>query len=577
MSTIGKATNKKICAVIQATYKSDLFPGKSVVKIAGRTVLEHIVSRVKKVKGISDIILATSETPENDTLVEEAKRLNIKVFRGSETDVIARLCGAVEYFHGETILKINGNYPLFDPFLANDLIYEHINGEFEFSFNEHLYGTVYGIGCEVIEKRLLLDTNRKRLTPVERESGLLYFHQNQRGYKVNIHKYLNPRPHYKVCVDTEKDLNLIDFIFKNLKQPYTENIIELLDNNPVLAESNKYESVREVGLDKFYLFPEKINALKKSDFQGIDYTYPISIELSLTNRCNFNCVWCSDKDLRVRQEDDLDFKVLKNLLLDIKEGGTTGIVIEGGGEPTIHKNFEDVVNLAYNLNFGVGLITNGSMTLKEDILGKLEWIRVSLDASNPGEHKKLKGTTYFEKVMSNIKDYCASKATVGVGYVVTSENIGSLESLTLRLSQFGVSYIQYRPVIDHPELDTDVDLSYLKRYENGRFFINIDGMSQNRVDGNGGLPCVSHSLTTVVTADGSVFLCGRLNIYEWFEPIGNITKESFRDIWLGEKRVEQANMVLDKDFCKKHCPRCRITKFNQLFERLRQIKTRNFI
>lgn len=566
-----------VSVLIQATYRSQLFPGKSMVNIAGKTVLEHIVARAKEVKNVSEIVLATSNAAHDDPLAKEAARLNIKVFRGSETDVIARLCGAVEHYDGETILKINGNYPLFDPFLANRLILEHINGGFEFSFNEHLYGTVYGTGCEVLQKELLFKTSEKKLTPVEREAGILYFHQNQRNYRVNRHVYPNPRPYYKVCFDTEKDLKLIDFIFKNLNQPYTENIIELLDNNTVLSESNKYESVREVGLDKFYLFPEKINALKKSDFQGIDYTYPISIELSLTNRCNFNCVWCSDKDLRSRQEDDIDFKVLENLLLDLKEGGTSGIVIEGGGEPTIHRNFEDVVNLAHNLNFGVGLITNGSKPLKESILDKLEWIRVSLDASNPEEHKKLKGTTYFERVMSNIKVYCSSKAMVGVGYVVTLENISSLESLTLRLARFGISYIQYRPVIDHPELDTNVDLSYLKRYENGRFFINIDGMKQNIVEGNGGLPCVSHSLTTIVTADGSVFLCGRLNIYEWFEPIGNIKSEPFRSIWFGEKRIQQSKMVMDGEFCRKYCPRCRLTKFNQLFERLRKTKTRNFI
>ncbi len=571
-------TRKKVCAVIQAMHKSNLFPGKSMVKIAGKTVLEHIVSRVRAVKYVSEIILASTDNPNDDPLVREAERLNIKSFRGSESDVISRLCGAVQHFQGKTILKISGNYPLFDPLLANDLIGNHLDGGFEFSYNEYFAGTIYGTGCDVVQKNLLLELNRKRLTPEQREAGMLYFHQNET--KFNTHKFLyaNPRPHYKVCFDTEKDLKLIDFILRNLERPYTDNIIGMLDNNPVLAESNKDAAVQEVGLEKLYLFPEKIAALKKHNNSEPDLTYPISVELSLTNRCNLNCIWCSDKDLRARMDKDMDFSILRRLFPELQQGGTRGIVIEGGGEPTVHKNFDDVVTLACDNGLGVGLITNGSTKIKSHIADKLEWVRVSLDASNPEEQRLLKNSDTFERVMSNIKRLCSSKATVGVGYVVTSKNIGNLESLILRIRDFGVNYIQFRPVIDHPELDVKVDLSYLGRYQRGsRFSVITDGMSQNVTEGNAGGPCLVHSLTTVIASDGSVYLCGRLNIHKWMEPIGNINTESFRDIWLGTKRNEQSGMVLDAEFCKKYCPRCRLTKFNELFDRLGKTKTQNFI
>ncbi|OHB36611.1 MAG: hypothetical protein A2Y09_09480 [Planctomycetes bacterium GWA2_39_15] len=566
-----------IAAIIQATYSSDIFPGKSMVKIAEKTILEYIVLRIRQVKNVSEIILATSNTLQDNPIVAEAEKLNIKVFRGSKSDLVSRLYEAVKISPCETILKINGNYPLFDPYLANDLISEHIREAFDFSYNEHINGTLYGTGCEVVKKILLLDLNNEKLTPEQRESGTLYFHQNEYKFKVNKFVYLNPRPHYKVCFDTEKDLKLIEFIFKNLNHPYTNEIIELLDDNPILAESNRFGSVQEVGIEKLYLFPEKVAALINRSVSAPDYTYPISVELSLTNKCNFNCVWCSDKDLRARLKGEMDFEVLKNLLIDLKRGGTRGIVLEGGGEPTLHEHFENVVNFAHKLGFGVGLITNGSHLLKDHIVDKFDWIRVSLDASNPEEHFTLKNNDNFERIMSNINALCTSKATVGIGYVVTSKNISSLESLILRLFNFGVSYIQFRPVIDHPELETNVDLSYLKRYENNRFSINVEGMNHNLIEGNDGLPCIAHSLTTIITADGGVYLCGRLNIYPWFEPIGNVNSESFYDIWHGEKRREQYKMILDGEFNKKYCPKCRLAKFNQLFNRVSKMKTRNFI
>jgi radical SAM protein with 4Fe4S-binding SPASM domain len=568
---------KSVSALIQARYSSNLYPGRSMVKIAGRTVLEHIVSRIRRMKHVEDIILATTIMSEDDSLVTEAKRLGILVYRGDKRDVVARLLGAACSVHSETILKVNGNYPLFDPYLADDLIAEHLRGGFKFSYNEHFWGTVYGTGCYVVQKELLVQLNKRKLTAEQREAGILCLHQNEAVSKVNKFPYANPRPHYNVCFETEKDLRLIDFLFKAIEHPYIEEIIRLLDDNPILVGSNKHESIQEVGLEKLYLFPEKLAALSDRDLSTPDVTYPISIELSLTGRCNFNCIWCSDKNLRTRINGDMDFKVLKSLFSDLKQGGTKGIVIEGGGEPTIHKNFADTVTLAYDLGFGVGLITNGSTRIKDEIVDKLEWIRVSLDASTPEEQRLLKNTDTFERVMSSIKSLCSSRATVGVGYVVTSKNIGNLESLILRLRNFGVGYIQFRPVIDHKELDTNVDLSYLKRYQTSKFSVIVDGMRQNVTEGNDNLPCMTHSLTTVIASDGSVYLCGRLNIHEWLEPIGNINNQSFGDIWLGEKRREQAMMVLNPGFCREHCPRCRLTKFNQLFSRLDQTKTRNFI
>lgn len=567
----------QICAVVQATYASNVFPGKSMVNIAGKTVLEHIVFRLRQISFVSEIILATSNSKPDDPLVFEAERLGLKVFRGSEHDVLSRLSEAAEQVCGDTVLKVNGNYPLFDPELARALIDAHLKGGYDFSYNEHLRGTIYGTGCEVIDKKLLLQASKESLTPAQRGAGTLYLHQNEFRYKVNKPDYSNSRPHYKVCFDTEKDLQLIEYILKNLQNTNAANIAELLDNNPILAESNRYESTKEVGIEKLCLFPEKIAALKNTANSICDLSYPISVELSLTNRCNFACLWCSDMDLRARMADDMDLDAIKRLFVDLRKGGTKGIVIEGGGEPAIHKNFKDVVNLAVDLGFGVGLITNGSVAIDKNILDKFEWIRISLDASNPNEQITLKNTDSFDKVMSNIRIFCQSAATVGVGYVVTSKNMGNLESLMLILSNFGVSYIQFRPVIDHPELDIDVDLSYLKRYENSRFSVLTDGMQQNIVEGNDGLPCIAHSLTSVITADGSVYLCGRLNVHSWIEPIGNINEESFSSIWNGQKRCEQSNMVLSSDFCIKYCPRCRLSKFNKLFSHIDRIKTKNFI
>lgn len=226
----------------------------------------------------------------------------------------------------------------------------------------------------------------------------------------------------------------------------------------------------------------------------------------------------------------------------------------------------------------MGLITNGTVTLDQELLKEFEWIRVSLDASTAEEYAELKGVDCFERVISNIAHYAKHCQTVGVGYVVTNKNISQIEPLVMRVRESGASYIQCRPVVDCEDLSViDLDLSFLKFYQNSAFGVIIDGMKENADSGNSDLPCVTNSITSIISGDGSVYLCGRLNIYDWVKPIGNINDKNFREIWLGEERLRQMQTVRDAGFCSKYCPQCRVSKFNKLMERLEQIKSKDFI
>jgi radical SAM protein with 4Fe4S-binding SPASM domain len=334
----------------------------------------------------------------------------------------------------------------------------------------------------------------------------------------------------------------------------------------------------EIGLTKLMLFPEKLNNILNINEQNtIDKTYPISVELSLTNKCNQHCVWCSDYELRNRLPGTLDKKTIFKLIDDLKKGGTKGIVIEGGGEPTLHSDFCDIVEYITDKGLAVGLITNGVLLNYEHLLEKFEWIRVSLDASDKSEYLRLKKTNYFDRVMNNIKIIASKTKVCGVGYILTQYNLDNLDELSVRLKKMGVKYIHFRPVIDNPDLYIEKDLSYLKKYENKDFSILDSALNENKIRGNSELPCIAHSITSVISANGDVFICGRLNIYNWLEPLGNIKENSFNEIWNGEKRIGQAKKVLDSNFCNRYCPECRITKFNIFLNDLKNIKTKNFI
>ena len=70
--------------IIQARMGSTRLPGKVMKKIQGRSVLEHVIERVKQSRLIDEIIIATTTHDQDSVIESEALRCGVKSFRGSE-------------------------------------------------------------------------------------------------------------------------------------------------------------------------------------------------------------------------------------------------------------------------------------------------------------------------------------------------------------------------------------------------------------------------------------------------------------------------------------------------------------
>lgn len=341
----------------------------------------------------------------------------------------------------------------------------------------------------------------------------------------------------------------------------------------------------EIGLNKIFLFPDKLKQLLSlpSSDTAIDNTYPLNVELSLTNRCNADCVWCSDRGIREAFGGDLEIEVVNRLIDDLAAGGCKGIVIEGGGEPALYSEFEAVVRRIGESGMKVGLLTNGSIFNYEKVLNYFEFVRVSLDASTNGQMQALKRSSVFtlDSILENLARMVAMRGpatVIGTSYVLSNQNVENLEGVIERLKDIGVDYIYIRPVVNHPELTLrEFDVEKFERLSTDRFSVMMRGIEENMITGNDHKPCNAHSVTSVVTANGNVYICGRLNIYKDWLPLGNLHQNSYREIWLGEERKRQALLLKSGEFCAGKCPSCRITKFNRMLCDLDSVKTKSFI
>ncbi len=564
--------------IIQVSNDAESIAKRSFRHIGEKTVIQFLIDRLKT-ECCSDLIIATSNLPCDDIYEKIACDNKIKIYRGSSNKCLTRLSNAMKLSDADGFIRVFAKNPLLDISNMKEMYFAHQNGGYEYSYNEHTSGIMIGTGCDIFSRVLVDKLVSLNLKTSQEETVGFYIRQNSDKYKILRFirdDYIGSYP-YRVSIEIEKDIEVVNDIVSNICTISNDIVGQYLEKHPVLAEYNKEAPAKEVGLDKFYMHTEKVAAVMQDT---MDCSYPISVELTLTNRCNLKCIYCSDQMLRERQGggSELSKETLFRLFDDLSEGGTQGITIEGGGEPTIYPDFGEVVCYARKRGLAVGLITNGTQRLDSDIVEKLEWIRVSLDATTAEEYQKLKGADLFETVLNNIFHYSHHCSMVGVGFVVTNNNVAYIEELVMRLRELGASYIQLRPVVDNPQLyPHGMDFSYLKYFESSDFGVIIDGMTENAEKGNHCLPCYANSVTSVISGDGSVYLCGRLNIYNWVKPIGNINEYSFSEIWNGEERKRQWGIVQSGIFCRDNCPQCRVSKLNVAVDRMKKIKSKHFI
>src|SRR5262245_53462667 len=112
----------KTIAVVQARMGSTRLPNKVMRSINGRPMIELLLARLSKATRINRILLATSDDPRNQPLVEHVRRLGYEIFQGSENDVLDRYYQAAKSHRPDTVVRITGDCPLIDPELVDQVI-----------------------------------------------------------------------------------------------------------------------------------------------------------------------------------------------------------------------------------------------------------------------------------------------------------------------------------------------------------------------------------------------------------------------------------------------------------------------
>jgi spore coat polysaccharide biosynthesis protein SpsF len=234
----------KIIATIEARMTSSRLPGKVLLPVQNKPILNHLVTRLQAVPSLDGIVLATTKNSTDDVLEMFAKENNIHCFRGSEEDVMARVIGAAESVHADVIVEITGDCPLIDPQIVEQTIRMFKSNNADYVSNAHMRSYPDGMDTQVFSLKTLKRSAAMTSDPLDHEHVTLHIRNHPELFS-QVHLVAPPEIHWPelgLTLDEHADYELIKLIMEHFgehnKLFSCLDVIKLIRSNPDLAHIN---------------------------------------------------------------------------------------------------------------------------------------------------------------------------------------------------------------------------------------------------------------------------------------------------------------------------------------------------
>lgn len=302
------------------------------------------------------------------------------------------------------------------------------------------------------------------------------------------------------------------------------------------------------------------------------HSFPERLHLELTSRCNYKCITC--KHGYVNYGEDLDDNILEIILNELMPH-LKELELQGTGESLLSSRFMKVFQSAQSSDCRVTLITNASL-LTEDLVEKFVrsnmQLVISLDGADVKTFNLHRPTGDFNRIKRNLELLLKYKKESNntlfssvINMVITKYNYNTILDMMNLAKHYAIDYVYASEV---RECMPDKDVWNRLRIDNAtnrdeitRVINKANDYSKKLGVGFSFNPyikdhklckpvCVSPWKHIFIYANGDLSICCELN-----KVFGNISIESFKEVWNGEKLNEFRNNMILKNY-DNHCVNC---------------------
>ncbi len=223
--------------------------------LGDKPLIQHIFDRLKLCKSLDIIVLATTDNPADQKLVEYAQGQGMTVFIGEEENVLKRFIDATAMVNADVVVRVCGDNVFLDPREVDRLLESHFNESAEYTTNSFNDGTLAvltgcGFAVEVASAETLQKIQAETNDQVSLEHVTPYIYKNPDKFKINVVR-LPEKLQLKglrTTVDNREDLANVSQIYADVPGANSTDIVDYVINESELLR--KMKTIGELNVKK---------------------------------------------------------------------------------------------------------------------------------------------------------------------------------------------------------------------------------------------------------------------------------------------------------------------------------------
>jgi MoaA/NifB/PqqE/SkfB family radical SAM enzyme len=287
---------------------------------------------------------------------------------------------------------------------------------------------------------------------------------------------------------------------------------------------------------------------------------PISGHFELTGRCNLRCRHCYC--VFNKKKDSLTTEKIFEILDNLKESGTFGLVLTGG-ELFCRKDILDILKYLSEKKFVVRINSNGTL-INKTVVKEMEGfsniyrIHISLYSSEPDVHDWITNVPgSYHKTLKALHLLKEAGIDLRINCSIMKSNFNTYKQIKYEIGDRMGIPVHYDSVIFPKDDGGTENLEEHLDDEQLNAFLRFksDHEPQNKSPYKPKLCKAGFSFFSICE-DGRLFPCLKMKrLYR--NPLGNLSSDSFDDIWQGSKSIQKIRDSLNKKL--RECDVCDLT------------------
>ena len=222
-------------AFLQARMGSTRLPGKVLMRIHGKSILERAVERLRLAGHVDGVVVLTTILDEDEAVVAEARRLGVESYRGPVHDVLSRFTHAAQCFRPDVVIRATADNPMIDIGSVDRIVAEIKGEDLDYCMERNL---PVGAATEAITVPALEEVDRLGRLPHHREHVTIYVKEHREDFRT---AFPDPPealrfPDLRITVDTADDFAFVESLIGSIPEAGApaalENYIDMIRLTP---------------------------------------------------------------------------------------------------------------------------------------------------------------------------------------------------------------------------------------------------------------------------------------------------------------------------------------------------------